>query len=130
MLNPTPATLGVRPIVMMLGLTLLASLAHAGPNLLKNPGFEELVPGHDWMPAGWDTSRTGLLSVFFGRDTLSPHGGEYSVNVANVSNRFPMAYNWSQGVIVGPEAWNKDAVFTIWTRCNGVDGRAYVLLQA
>src|SRR5262245_22034021 len=80
-------------------------------NLLRNPSFEDSLSGHPWMPAGWDTSRSGLPSVFFGRDTLGAHGGLYSVNVANVSTRIPMAHNWSQTIPLGPEAWNKDAVF-------------------
>ena len=124
--NPTRA--------FALGLVALALCAaapsHAATNLLKNPGFEDLVRDHAWMAASWDTSRTGLPSVFFGRDTMVAHGGSYSVNVANVSTRIPMAYNWSQSVPVGPEAWGKDAVFTIWSRTNGLEGRAYILLQA
>ena len=130
MTTPTSATRAVRLLLVLAGLAGLVPAALASPNLLKNPGFEQQVPGHPWMPAGWDTSRTGLLSVFFGRDTLAAHGGQYSVNVANVSNEVPMAYNWSQAVVVGPEAWNKDAVFTIWTRSNGLEGRAYILVQA
>jgi hypothetical protein len=121
---PMPTTRPVRQILVMAGLAAFAlgvPAVQAAPNLLKNAGFEEGVQGHPWMPTNWDTSRTGLPSVFFGRDTLSPHSGSYSVNVANVSNRIPMAYNWSQSVIVGPEAWNKDAVFSIWTRSNGLE---------
>jgi len=118
------------------GALLAAGLAAAAPaaptpkNLLVNPGFETTAPGHPWMPAGWDTAQSGLPSVFFGRDTLSPHGGLYSISVANVSAMIPMSHNWSQGVLVGPEAWNKDVVFSVWTRSNGLEGRAYVLLQA
>ena len=120
---------------LVMSLVALASCVTAFPsraatNLLKNPGFEDPIRDHAWMPANWDTSRTGLPSVFFGRDTMAAHGGQYSVNVANVSTRVPMAYNWSQSVPVGPEAWGKDAVFSIWTRANGLEGRAYVLLQA
>ncbi len=125
--NPT------RALVMSLAALALCAAAipsRADTNLLKNPGFEDPVRDHAWMAAGWDTSRTGLPSVFFGRDTMVAHGGRYSVNVANVSTRIPMAYNWSQSVPVGPEAWGKDAVFTIWSRSNGLEGRAYFLLQA
>ena len=104
--------------------------AAQGVNLLRNGGFEEPLAGHAWMPTAWDTSRSGQPSVFFGRDSLAPHGGAWSVNVANVSTRVPMAYNWSQTIVVGPEAWGKDAVLTVWTRSNGVEGRAYALLQA
>jgi hypothetical protein len=121
----------------LVGLTVLAwallspCAARAdGQNLLSNPGFEQPLPGHPWMPTDWDTSSTGLPSVFFGRDTLAPHSGRYSANVANVSTLIPMAFNWSQAVVVGPEAWNQEAVFNVWTRSNGLEGRAYVLLQA
>jgi hypothetical protein len=82
------------------------------------------------MPAGWDTSRAGLSSVFFGRDTLLAHGGQYAVTVANVSDLWPFSHNWSQAVLVSPSDWGKDAVLTIWTRSTGVEGRAYVMLQA
>jgi len=102
----------------------------AATNLLKNPGFETQVHDHAWMATNWDTSTSGQASVFFGRDTMVAHEGRFSVNVANVSTLIPMAYNWSQSVTVGPEAWGKDAVFTIWTRTNGLEGRAYILLQA
>lgn len=108
------------------------SAAHAAPaaNRLVNGGFEQPLPGHDWMPAGWDTSRAGVPTVFFGRDTLLVHGGKYSISVANVSALYPMAHNWSQRMIVGRNEWGKDLVLTIWTRTNSLDGRAYVLLQA
>jgi hypothetical protein len=102
----------------------------ASNNLLINPGFEEPLKGHVWMPAGWDTSVAGLPSVFFGRDEFMAHSGQYAVNVANASVVLPLAHNWSQTILVGPKDWGKDAVFSIWTRSNGVEGRAYVLLQA
>ena len=104
--------------------------AEAAGNLLLNPSFETSLQGHDWMPAQWDTSDTGLPTAFFGRDTLLAREGRYSVNVANVSTIIPMAYNWSQRVLIQPEQWNQDAVFSVWTRSNGVEGRAYVLIQA
>ena len=105
--------------------------AHAASrNLLINPGMEDALPDHPWMPAGWDTSVSGLPTTFFGRDSFLVHGGHYAVTVANVSTMLPMAHNWSQKLLVGREAWGKDAVFTVWTRSNGVDGRAYCLLQA
>jgi hypothetical protein len=106
-----------------------AALA-APKNLLSNPGFEESLPAHAWMPAGWDTSVSGLPSVFFGRDTLLAHGGRCCVDVANVSTLLYMAHNWSQRLIIGPEMWGKDLVFSVWTRNNGLTGRAYVMLQA
>jgi hypothetical protein len=99
-------------------------------NRLENPGFEAGVPGHPWMPAGWDTSRAGLSSVFFGRDTLLAHSGQYAITVANVSDLWPFSHNWSQTVLVDSKDWGKDAVLTIWTRSTGVEGRAYVMLQA
>ncbi|HTO89848.1 MAG TPA: hypothetical protein VMJ70_01835 [Candidatus Sulfotelmatobacter sp.] len=106
------------------------SAAAVSKNLLINPGFEDRLPGHPWMPAAWDTSISGLPTVFFGCDTFLVHSGHYSANVANVSNLLPMAHNWSQSVLVGKEAWGKDLLFTVWTRSNGVSGRAYCLLQA
>jgi hypothetical protein len=102
----------------------------AGVNRLSNPGFEQSLPGHPWMPAGWDTSRSGLSSVFFGRDTMLVHDGRYAVTVANVSALWPFSHNWSQTVLVNRGDWGKDAVFSVWTRSAGIDGHAYVLLQA
>lgn len=121
------------------GLVLLACLAlpiavipasAASKNLLANPGFEDRLEGHSWMPAGWDTSISGLPTTFFGCDTFLVHGGKFSANVANVSTVLPMAHNWSQSLQVGKEAWGKDLLFTVWTRSNGVEGRAYCMLQA
>lgn len=99
-------------------------------NLLANPGFETTLEGHSWMAAGWDTSAFELPTVFFGRDTTLAHGGHYAVSVASVSKLTPLWHNWSQGIVVGPEMWNKDVVLSVWTRSNGVQGRGYVLLQA
>ena len=99
-------------------------------NLLKNPGFEQGMPDHPWMPAAWDTFQSGLNTVFFGRDTMLAHGGAYAVSVANLSTYVPMFHNWSQTLVVGREMWGKDLVFSVWTRSNGLQGRAYVLLQA
>src|SRR5439155_8358670 len=89
----------------VLALALLASMVSfasssnaAAVNRLKNPGFEDGLGDHPWMPAGWDTSRSGLTSVFFGRDTLLAHGGHYAVTVANVSALWPFSHNWSQTV--------------------------------
>ena len=99
-------------------------------NLLLNPGFETGLEGHEWMPADWDTSNSGLTTVFFGRDTLLRHSGQYGVSIANTSTVYRMGHNWSQTILVGPEAWNKTATFGVWTYGAGQDGRAYVLLQA
>jgi len=108
-----------------------ASTARAqSRNLLVNPGFEDGSKGSSWMPAGWDTSRANLPTVLFTRDQFNVHGGKYAVSVASASGLYYMAHNWSQTVLVGPEAWNKDAVFSVWTRSSGVEGRAYVVLQA
>lgn len=102
----------------------------AGRNLLANPGFEQRRPGSDWMPTAWDTSNAGLETVFFGRDSFLVRSGKYSVNVANTSTLYWMGHNWSQTVLVGREAWGKTAVFSVWTRSNGQQGRAYLLAQA
>lgn len=107
-----------------------AQKAAAPRNLLSNPGFEVGLPGHPWLPAGWDTSQAGLPTVFFGRDSFLVHGGRYAVDVANTSTLFPMAHNWSQTLPVGRETWGKVARFRVWTRSNGVQGRAYILVQA
>ena len=110
----------------------VAPCAAATPSgeLLKNPGFEDSLETHPWMPAAWDTSQTALPTVFFGRDTFFAHSGRYSVSVANTSTLVPVWHNWNQSVLVGPEAWGKDLVFSVWTRSNGLQGRAYILLQA
>jgi hypothetical protein len=117
-------------LLMMALLVPVAARAAAPKNLLVNPDFEEGLAAHPWMPAGWDTSVSGLPTVFFGRDTFLVHSGRFAVSVANVSAMLPMAHNWSQTLLVGSEAWGKDLVFTVWTRSIGVDGRAYCLLQA
>ncbi len=125
----------VRALVA-LAFVALPALVHAAPvapaakNLLANPGFEKGLAGHEWMPAGWDTSDAGVSTVFFGRDTLLAHSGHYGVNIANTSTTYAMGHNWSQSLLVGREAWNKTATFTVWTRSVGQDGRAYLLLQA
>jgi len=128
------------PIRVFAFTVLAASLAHAaasaaparpaGRNLLANPGFEQRMPGSEWMPVAWDTSNAGLETVFFGRDSFLVRGGKFSVNVANTSTLYWMGHNWSQTVMVGREAWGKTAVFSVWTRSNGQQGRAYILAQA
>ena len=97
--------------------------AKAPANLLLNPGFEQSLPGHPWMPAAWDTSESGLPTVFFGRDTFLVHGGEYAITVANVSTVWPMSHNWSQTLKIDRAWWGKDAVLSVWTRSNGLQGR-------
>ncbi len=126
------------PLTALCGLLALALAGHAADrparsaaarpasNLILNPGFEEPLPGHPWMPAHWDTSVSGLASVFFGRDTFIAHGGHYSISIANLSTIVPMAHNWSQSFIVPRSWWGKDAVFSIWTRSNGLQGRAFI----
>lgn len=132
MLRSAPPSAALLPRVLLLCLSIFAALpaAAASVNRLENPGFETGLPGHPWMPAGWDTSRSGLSSVFFGRDTLLAHGGEYAVSVANVSALWPFSHHWTQSLLIGKEEWGKDAAFTVWTRSSGVEGRAFVLLQA
>ena len=122
-----------RPVAVLVVLAALAAapFASAAPrNLLQNPGFESGRPDHPWLAAAWDTSASELPTVFFGRDTLLAHTGSWAVSVANLSTRIPVAHNWSQTVVVGREAWGKDLVFSVWTRSNGLRGRAYVLAQA
>jgi hypothetical protein len=102
----------------------------AAHSLLQNPDFERGLATHPWMPSGWDTSMADLPTVFFGRDSFIVHSGKWAVNVANMSAAFPMAHNWSQTLLVGPESWGKTAVFKVWTRTNGIDGRAYIMVQA
>jgi hypothetical protein len=122
-----------RAAVVTLTLTLALSVAVAAApakNLLANPDFEIALPDHPWMPAGWDTSEALTQSVFFGRDTFQVEHGAYAVSVANVSALYPLGHNWSQAVVVGSEAWGKDAVLSVWTRSTGVEGRGFVTLQA
>ena len=99
-------------------------------NLLVNPGFEDGIADHPWMPAGWDTSRAGTETVLFSRDAYSAHSGAFGVGIANASTGLPLWHNWSQTVPVTQDMWGKDAEFTVWTKSNGVDGRGYVLIQA
>lgn len=96
------------------------------PNLFINPGFEQPLKGHAWMPAVWDTSISGQLSVFFSRDTFLVRSGHYAVSIANLSTLFYMAHSWSQGLVVDRGWWGKDAVFSLWTRSNGLQGRAFI----
>jgi hypothetical protein len=102
----------------------------ATTNLLANPGFESGLGGHPWMASGWDTSRAGLETVFFGRDEHSARTGRYGVSVASASSILPMAHHWGQTLRITPDQWGKDLVFSVWTRNNGVEGRGYVLVQA
>jgi hypothetical protein len=118
-----------------LTLATAADARSVSKNLLRNPGFEGALADHEWMPANWDTSVSGLPTVFFGRDTLLAHGGSYSVSLANLSVLFPMGHNWSQTLLVdstsvGRKMWGKDLVFSVWTRSVGIEGRGYILLQA
>jgi hypothetical protein len=110
--------------------TSAGSSSSASKNLLLNPGFEKGVSDHPWMPAAWDTFQSGLNTVFFGRDTLMRHSGRYAVSIANLSSYVPMFHNWSQSLVVGRELWGKDVVFTAWTHSDGLQGRAYILVQA
>ena len=132
---PKPSRVVVALAALLLGL-IGSSLLHAAPNspatrsLLVNPDFERGLSSHPWMPSGWDTSRADLPTVFFGRDSFLVHKGQWAVNVANMSTTFPMAHNWSQTILVGPQQWGKTAVFRMWTRSNGLEGRAYILVQA
>ena len=135
--KPLRALHAALPLVfvsLLLALPFAGAPAHAaspaGKNLLQNGDFERTLAGHPWMPAGWDTSLADLPTVFFGRDTFMVHSGHWAVNVANMSTAFPMGHNWSQTLLVGKEAWGKTATFKVWTRSNGVDGRAFILVQA
>jgi hypothetical protein len=133
-MHRSPIRLAVLAFVALLfagGAACAAPSPAAGPpNLLTNPGFEDAAEAHDWMPLDWDTSKTVSATVFFGRDTFLVHGGHYSVNIANTGMLVPIWYNWNQAVVVGPETWGKDAIFSVWTRDNGLSGRAYILIQA
>ncbi len=133
-MSRSPLGLAALGLASLLAIAIVAPPAIGAPappgELLSNPGFEEPLGDHPWLPAAWDTSLTSLPTVFFGRDTFLAHGGRYAVSVANTSTLIPMWHNWNQSVIVGPETWGKDLVFSVWTRSNGVQGRAYVMIQA
>ncbi len=132
-MSPTLRTHAVHLLAALtLALAAAAPCAAAGPSgeLLLNPGFEDSLEAHPWMPSAWDTAQTTLPTVFFGRDTFLVHGGRYAVSIANTSTLVPVWHNWNQIVLVGPESWGKDLVLSVWTRSNGLQGRAYVLLQA
>jgi len=124
------ATLWLAALTFALAATAPCAAASLPGELLQNPGFEDSLEAHPWMPSAWDTSVTDLPTVFFGRDTFLAHTGRYSVSVANTSTIVPAWHNWSQSVLLGPEAWGKDLVFSAWTRSNGLQGRANILLQA
>jgi hypothetical protein len=132
--KPLRALCAVLPrtvLALLLGCALAATAPAAPPkSLLQNGDFERTLSGHPWMPAGWDTSQGDVPTVFFGRDTFLVHTGHWAVNLANMSTAFPMGHNWSQTLLVGKEAWGKTATFKVWTRSNGVEGRAFILLQA
>ncbi len=127
---PTFVILWLAALTLVLAAAAPCTAADPSGELLLNPGFEDSLETHPWMPSAWDTSQTALPTVFFGRDTLLAHGGRYAVSVANTSTLVPTWHNWSQTVLVGPESWGKDLVFSMWTRSNGLQGRAYILLQA
>lgn len=107
-----------------------AAKSAAARTLLLNADFEKGLTEHPWMPAAWDTSVADLPTVFFGRDSFLVHRGQWAVNVANMSAAWPLGHNWSQTILVGPEAWGKRARLKVWARNNGIDGRGYILLQA
>ena len=132
MVRTLPAFAVLWLAALTLALAPVAPCAAAGPSgeLLLNPGFEDSLETHPWMPSAWDTSLNALPTVFFGRDTFLAHSGRYAVSIANTSTLVPVWHNWSQTVLVGPESWGKDLVFSMWTRSNGLDGRAYIVLQA
>lgn len=131
---PAKPVLRLFALFSCLAMLCLATAHAAKPqgarNLLGNPGFERRAPANDWMPTAWDTSNAGLPTVFFGRDSFFVHEGRWAVNVANMSTIYPMAHNWSQTLLVPREWWGKNARFTIWTKSNGLQGRAYVMIQA
>ncbi len=125
------------PFLLALGVLVAAPVHAAAPavarsaparstNLLSNPGFEETRPGHPWMPVDWDTTVSGMPTVFFGRDTMLAHGHGYAVSVVNVSTLVPMNHGWIRSLLVPPAWWGKDLVFSVWSRSNGVTGRAFV----
>ena len=115
-------------LVCLLG---LAGAAHSqNRNLLGNPGFEDALGDHAWMPAAWDTSRGNTEMVFFGRDAFSARTGKFGLSVANASVTAPLWHNWSQTLYVTPDMWGKDLVFTVWSKSNGIDGRGYNSVQA
>ena len=125
-----PRSLLALVLAASLGLGVAHAAAPKDKSLLQNGDFERTLAGHPWMPSGWDTSMAGLTTVFFGRDSFLVHGGHWAVNLANMSTAFPMGHNWSQTLLVGKEAWGKTATLKIWSRSNGVEGRAFILLQA
>jgi hypothetical protein len=130
----SPLGLAALGLASLLAIAVAAPPAIAAPatsgELLLNPGFETPLGDDSWMPAAWDTSLTALPTVFFGRDTFLARGGGHAVSVANSSTIIPMWHNWNQSLIVGPELWGKDLVLSVWTRSNGLQGRAYIMLQA
>ena len=86
----------------------------AGPkNLLINPGFEKTATNSAWMPAAWDTSESGVPTVFFGRDTVGAHSGRWCVNIANMSTWIPVVHYWGQEVVVGRAEWGREAVLRL-----------------
>lgn len=124
----------IRVALRFAGALALCAAVHPAPvrasdNLLVNPGFEDPLPGHPWMPAGWDTSQTDLPTSYFGRDTVLRHSGRYAVSTASASALIPLAHNWSQTLMADSSWWGKDAVFSVWTKSVGLEGRGYVLLQ-
>jgi hypothetical protein len=124
------AAFAVAALALVVSASPTSTAPSATDNLLLNGDMERPLAGHPWMPAAWDTSVSGLPSVFFGRDSFLVHGGRYSVNVANASTIYNMSHNWNQVILITPAMWGKDAVLSVWTRNNGVDGRGYVLMQA
>lgn len=125
------------PFLLALGALVIAAPAPAATtpaaakpaavrNLLTNPGFEETRAGHAWMPVDWDTTVSGLPTVFFGRDTMLAHGRGYAVSVVSLSTLVPMNHGWIRSLLVPSTWWGKDVVFSVWTRSNGVTGRAFV----
>ena len=73
------ATLWLAALTFALAATAPCAAASLPGELLQNPGFEDSLETHPWMPSAWDTSLTALPTVFFGRDTLLAHGGRRGI---------------------------------------------------
>ncbi len=100
--------------------------AHAAPNLLANPSFEE---GGLFAPADWDSTVAGVPTVLFFWDQDVHRTGARSASIVNAGDILPVWHNWNQIVPSAGRYVGKDLVLSVWTRSAQLTGRGYVMVQ-
>jgi hypothetical protein len=100
--------------------------AHAAPNLLTNPSFEE---GGLFAPSDWDSTVAGVPTVLFFWDQDVKRSGARSISIVNAGDILPVWHNWNQFVPDAGKYQGKDLELSVWTRSAQLTGRGYVMVQ-